>query len=110
MTTTEYQVQTITAFTIIVHLSNNYESSFAFQGYLKQAKLRPQMFSEEQVGTIFGNINEIYAFSNTFQERLGECINSAEPHRSEIGQCFLDYVSNDGAVIESYDCCQGLLN
>ncbi|XP_041353303.1 uncharacterized protein LOC121371439 [Gigantopelta aegis] len=59
------------------------------EGYLKQARKRPEMFPESKVSVIFGNLEEIYTFANRFLTHLEKHINKDAPHTSEIGQCFL---------------------
>lgn len=51
------------------------------------------MFSEERISVMFGNIEEIYDFSNRFLESLESAFQEDHPHLSELGQCFLDHVS-----------------
>ncbi|XP_006816462.1 uncharacterized protein LOC100376365 [Saccoglossus kowalevskii] len=60
------------------------------EGYLKQCCKRPEMFSSELVGKIFGNIEAIYEFQSKFMKKLESCVNQELPHLSEIGNCFLD--------------------
>ncbi|XP_059175095.1 uncharacterized protein LOC131955133 isoform X2 [Physella acuta] len=62
------------------------------EGYVKQARKRPEMFPIEKVTVIFSNIEEIYEFARQLLDRLECCINHHQPHLSQIGQCFLDKV------------------
>ncbi|XP_071949322.1 uncharacterized protein [Antedon mediterranea] len=72
------------------------------EGYVKQARKRPEMFSEEIIQTIFGNIEDIYVFQCRFLRKLTKRINQDEPHKSEIGSCFLRY--KDGFSIYAGYC------
>ncbi|XP_050416345.2 uncharacterized protein LOC126830100 isoform X3 [Patella vulgata] len=60
------------------------------EGYVKQARKRPEMFSEEKITTMFGNIEEIYTFASKFHTELEKHINPTFLHLSEIGGTFLD--------------------
>ena len=64
-----------------------------FQGYIQHARKRHEMFSEERLALIFGNIENIYTFAQKFLSQLEMCIDVC-PHLSEIGDCFLDNVRN----------------
>ena len=63
------------------------------QGYLKQCRKRRDMFSDEQLKVIFGNIEDIYRFQMGFVRDLEKQYNNDDPHLSEIGPCFLEHVS-----------------
>ncbi|XP_048839493.1 rho guanine nucleotide exchange factor 9 isoform X4 [Brienomyrus brachyistius] len=72
------------------------------EGYLKQCKKRRDMFSDEQLKVIFGNIEDIYRFQLGFVRDLEKQYNTEEPHLSEIGPCFLEH--QDGFWIYSEYC------
>ncbi|XP_072896894.1 uncharacterized protein arhgef4 isoform X2 [Hemitrygon akajei] len=61
------------------------------EGYVKQCRKRTDMFTEEQLRTIFGNIEDIYKFQKKFLKGLETKFNKDEPHLSEIGSCFLEF-------------------
>ena len=64
-----------------------------FQGYLRQCRKRVDMFNDDQLKVIFGNIEDIYRFQMGFVRDLEKQYNTEEPHLSEIGPCFLEHVS-----------------
>ncbi|KAM9084936.1 rho guanine nucleotide exchange factor 4 isoform 1-T1 [Megaptera novaeangliae] len=59
------------------------------EGYLRQCRKRVDMFSEEQLRTIFGNIEDIYRCQKAFVRALEQKFNRERPHLSELGACFL---------------------
>lgn len=61
------------------------------EGYIVHARKRKEMFPQERIELIFGNLETIYTFAQKFLEQLEQCIDEI-PHLSEIGQCFLDNV------------------
>lgn len=60
-----------------------------FQGYIRQCRKYPGMFTELQLKTIFSNIEDIYKFQRQFLKDLEKKYNKEQPHLSEIGSCFL---------------------
>lgn len=69
------------------------------QGYIKQCRKRTDMFTEEELHAIFGNIEEIYRFQKVFLQGLEKKFCKEQPHLSEIGCCFLEHVSRAILVV-----------
>ncbi|XP_036023134.1 rho guanine nucleotide exchange factor 4 isoform X3 [Onychomys torridus] len=61
------------------------------EGYVRQCRKREDMFSEEQLRTIFGNIEDIYRCQKAFVKALEQRFNTERPHLSELGACFLEH-------------------
>ncbi|XP_037706196.1 rho guanine nucleotide exchange factor 4 isoform X2 [Choloepus didactylus] len=61
------------------------------EGYIRQCRKRADMFSEEQLRTIFGNIEDIYRCQKAFVKALEQKFNRDYPHLSELGACFLEH-------------------
>ncbi|XP_028904018.1 spermatogenesis-associated protein 13 [Ornithorhynchus anatinus] len=61
------------------------------EGYLRQCRKHPGMFTAAQLATIFGNIEDIYKFQRKFLKDLEKQYNKEDPHLSEIGSCFLQH-------------------
>ncbi|XP_018426492.1 PREDICTED: spermatogenesis-associated protein 13 isoform X5 [Nanorana parkeri] len=61
------------------------------EGYIKQCRKHTSMFTEGQLKTIFGNIEEVYTFQKAFYKNLEKQYNKEEPHLSEVGACFLEH-------------------
>ncbi|XP_076869562.1 spermatogenesis-associated protein 13 isoform X2 [Brachyhypopomus gauderio] len=72
------------------------------EGYIRQCKKHPGMFTDTQLKTIFSNIEEIYKFQRTFLKDLEKKYNKENPHLSEIGSCFLQ--QEEGFSIYSEYC------
>ncbi|XP_060935268.1 uncharacterized protein LOC133011542 isoform X2 [Limanda limanda] len=72
------------------------------EGYLRQCKKRVDMFNDDQLRVIFGNIEDIYRFQMGFVRDLEKQYNTEDPHLSEIGPCFLEH--QDGFWIYSEYC------
>lgn len=60
-------------------------------GYLRQVRRRPDMFTEDCIATIFGNIESIYNFQSQFLKHLLICFDADKPYLSQIGNCFLEH-------------------
>lgn len=58
-------------------------------GYLKPCRDRTDMFDQARLATIFGNIEELYAFQRAFLAQLEASLNADSLAASEIGSVFL---------------------
>ncbi|XP_061569659.1 spermatogenesis-associated protein 13 isoform X2 [Cololabis saira] len=72
------------------------------EGYIRQCRKHPDMFTEPQLKTIFSNIEDIYKFQRQFLRDLEKNYNREQPHLSEIGSCFL--LQGEGFSIYSDYC------
>ncbi|XP_072234120.1 spermatogenesis-associated protein 13 isoform X3 [Leuresthes tenuis] len=72
------------------------------EGYIRQCRKHPDMFTELQLKTIFSNIEDIYKFQRQFLRELEKKYNKEQPHLSEIGSCFL--LQGEGFSIYSEYC------
>ncbi|KAJ0022937.1 hypothetical protein NQD34_015071 [Periophthalmus magnuspinnatus] len=72
------------------------------EGYIRQCRKHPDMFTESQLKTIFSNIEDIYKFQRQFLKDLEKQYNKDQPHLSEIGSCFL--LQGEGFSIYSEYC------
>lgn len=72
------------------------------EGYIRQCRKHPDMFTELQLKTIFSNIEDIYKFQRQFLRDLEKKYNKEQPHLSEIGSCFL--LQGEGFSIYSDYC------
>ncbi|KAM4606633.1 uncharacterized protein spata13 [Polymixia lowei] len=72
------------------------------EGYIRQCRKHPDMFTELQLQTIFSNIEDIYRFQRQFLRDLERKYNKDQPHLSEIGSCFL--LQGEGFSIYSDYC------
>ncbi|XP_074477690.1 uncharacterized protein spata13 isoform X1 [Sebastes fasciatus] len=72
------------------------------EGYIRQCRKVPDMFTELQLKTIFSNIEDIYKFQRQFLKDLEKKYNKDQPHLSEIGSCFL--LQGEGFSIYSDYC------
>eukprot|EP00062_Callorhinchus_milii_P015263 gi/632965319/ref/XP_007898831.1/ PREDICTED: spermatogenesis-associated protein 13 isoform X2 [Callorhinchus milii] len=70
------------------------------EGYIRQCRKHTGMFTEAQLNTIFGNIEEIYKFQRKFLKDLEKQFNKDDPHLSEIGSCFLQHQEGFGIYSE----------
>ena len=61
---------------------------------MTRCRNRPDMFSDEQISLIFGNIEEIYQFQRKFAAELETAVNRSSVPETELGKIFLRHVSS----------------
>ncbi|XP_025268401.1 uncharacterized protein LOC105252011 isoform X2 [Camponotus floridanus] len=61
------------------------------EGYIAECRRRTDMFTEEQIETIFINLEELLDFQSEFLKDLEACIDWNAPHKSCVGECFLNH-------------------
>ncbi|XP_051970234.1 uncharacterized protein spata13 isoform X2 [Xyrauchen texanus] len=71
------------------------------EGYIRQCRKHPGMFTDAQLKTIFSNIEDIYKFQRKFLKDLEKKYNTENPHLSEIGSCFL-HQGEDFCIYSEY--------
>ena len=63
------------------------------QDVLYEAREHPNMFTDEQIKTVFGNLENLFMLQKDFLKDLEISVAINENKSSSIGKCFLDYVS-----------------
>ncbi|KAJ8968727.1 hypothetical protein NQ317_000736 [Molorchus minor] len=61
------------------------------EGYISECRKRTDMFTEEQIETIFINLEDILKFQSAFLKDLEACINWDSLYKSCVGSCFLKH-------------------
>lgn len=72
------------------------------EGYIAECRRRTDMFNEEQIETIFINIEELLDFQSEFLKDLESRIDWNSPHKSCVGECFLKHVSKQSGHLISF--------
>lgn len=62
------------------------------EGYIAECRRRTDMFTEEQIETIFINLEELLDFQSEFLKELETRIDWSAPYKSCVGECFLNHV------------------
>lgn len=63
------------------------------EGYITECRRRTDMFTDEQIQTIFINLEELLEFQTEFLNDLEMGVDWEAPHRSCVGDCFLKHKS-----------------
>lgn len=64
------------------------------EGYIAECRRRTDMFTEEQIETIFINLEDLLDFQSEFLKDLEDRIDWNAPYKSCVGECFLTHVSD----------------
>lgn len=63
------------------------------EGYIAECRRRKDMFTMDQIQTIFINLEDMLKFQSQFLKDLEACIDWDAPHKSCVGHCFLTHRS-----------------
>ena len=83
----------LAASVIICAVTVLFKPFFCLQGYLFRCRNKSDMFSDEQISMVFGNIEDIYIFQKRFAAELDSAVNRSAVSSTELGKIFLKYVS-----------------
>ncbi|KAL0125257.1 hypothetical protein PUN28_004412 [Cardiocondyla obscurior] len=61
------------------------------EGYIAECRRRTDMFTEEQIETIFINLEDLLNFQSEFLKDLEDRIDWNAPYKSCVGECFLNH-------------------
>lgn len=61
------------------------------EGYIAECRKRKDMFTKEQIDTIFINLEDILKFQSAFLKDLESCIDWDAPNKSCVGSCFIKH-------------------
>lgn len=61
------------------------------EGYIAECRKRKDMFTKQQIETIFINLEDILKFQSGFLKDLESCIDWDTPYKSCVGGCFLKH-------------------
>ncbi|XP_060525179.1 uncharacterized protein LOC132701359 [Cylas formicarius] len=61
------------------------------EGYISECRKRKDMFTADQIDTIFINLEGILEFQAGFLRDLENCVDWDSPHKSCVGACFLKH-------------------
>ncbi|KAL1261285.1 hypothetical protein QQF64_006550 [Cirrhinus molitorella] len=68
------------------------------EGYLRQCRKRIDMFNDDQLKVIFGNIEDIYRFQMGFVRDLEKQYNMEEPHLVKLDHVFWNIKTVSGSI------------
>lgn len=80
------------------------------EGYVAECRRRTDMFTEDQIETIFINLEDLLDFQSEFLKELETRIDWSAPYKSCVGECFLNHVRTAErayciAVVRVNPCC-----